>query len=62
MSDNVITVNVNNNSNIQEEKDVRFTLPLSEDLDAKVKKKAKEAGFKTKIAYIRYLLTQEVNK
>lgn len=61
MQDNIVTVNVNRNLNVNEEKIVRFSLPLEESLDIKIKSKAKMFGL-TKTGYIRMLLIQDVEK
>lgn len=59
MNNNVVTYNANGNA--IEEKDVKFTLPLSADLNRQVEEKAKQLGLK-KIPYIRMILSQIVNE
>lgn len=58
---NVITYNVNGNANVEEEKDVKFTLSLPSDLNAKVVAKGKKMGL-SKLAYIRMILSQSVEE
>ena len=52
---------MNNANGDLKEEDVKFTLKLSSDLNKKVTDKANELGL-SKLAYIRMILSQIVNK
>jgi len=59
MNNNILTVNLNGNCKV--EKDVRFSVSLSSELNRNVEAKAKELGL-TKMSYIRMILSQSVKE